>query len=129
MQLVSNSCYTLYIQAVIIASCLVQYWKIFCCYFTRLKVHKISCKIWVTQKVFPILRWSLWDNNYLSSKTKDEVYQVSVNTKKLFSNSMWEVSIKNKTSLQEDNINHYKPDKNDDGNKTDETIKKLPQLA
>ena len=33
------------------------------------------------------------------------------------------------SDVKEDNINHYKPDKNDDGNKTDETIKKLPQLA
>ena len=31
------------------------------------------------------------------------------------------------SDVEEDYINHYKPDKNDDGNKTDETIKKLPQ--
>ena len=33
------------------------------------------------------------------------------------------------SDVKEDNLNHYKPDKNDGGNKTDETIKKLPQLA
>ena len=49
---------------------IVQYWQIFssflifCCYFTRLKVREISCKIWETRKIFPILPSAPYDNNY-----------------------------------------------------------------
>ena len=38
---------------------------IFSCYFTRLKVREISCKIWETRKIFPILHSAPYDNNYL----------------------------------------------------------------
>ena len=34
-------------------------------YFTRLKAHEISCKIWETRKIFPILHLKRWHNNYL----------------------------------------------------------------
>ena len=60
-----NSWYILFRQAfndkVVITRCLVQYLQIFssflifCCYFTRLKAREISCKIWETRKIFPIL--------------------------------------------------------------------------
>ena len=56
---------------VVIARCLVQYWLIFseflifCYYFTRLKAREISCKIWETRKIFPILHSAPCDNNYI----------------------------------------------------------------
>ena len=51
-----------------------HYWQIFslflivCCYFTRLKAREISCKIWKTWKIFPILHSAPYDNNYLFSE-------------------------------------------------------------
>ena len=48
-----------------------QYWQIFssflifCCYFTRLKAGEISCKIWETRKIFPILHSAAYNNNYI----------------------------------------------------------------
>ena len=51
-----------------------DYWQIFssflifCCCFTRLKAREISCKIWKTRKIFPILHSAPYDNNYLFSE-------------------------------------------------------------
>ena len=56
------------------ARCLMQYWEIFSglliffCYSTRLKAREISCKIWKTWKIFPILHSAPYDNNYLFSE-------------------------------------------------------------
>ena len=56
---------------VLIAWHLVQYWQIFSsflvfsCYFTHLKPSEISCKIWETWKIFPILHSAPCDNNCL----------------------------------------------------------------
>ena len=56
---------------VVIARCPVQYWQIFssflifCCYFTLLKAREISCKIWETRRIFPILHSAPCDNNYI----------------------------------------------------------------
>ena len=50
------------------------YWQIFswflifCYYFTRLQAREIGCKIWKTQKTFPMLPFALCDNNYIFIK-------------------------------------------------------------
>ena len=56
---------------VVIARCIVRYWQIFssflifCYYFTRLKAREVSCKIWETRKIFPMLQSAPCHNNYL----------------------------------------------------------------
>ena len=73
MQLVSNNSWFIWFKQafndkVVIARCLVQYWQmfssfpIFCYCFTCLKAHKISCKIWETWKIFPLLHSAPCDN-------------------------------------------------------------------
>ena len=71
-----NSCHIwfeqLFNNKLVIARCLVQYWQIFFPiliffdYLTHLKAREISCKIWETRKIFPILHSAQCDNNYIT---------------------------------------------------------------